>query len=49
MAKIPVRLIGKREEEILGKLSDRSVKETVARMMINSCRTRYDSKVADHL
>lgn len=49
LAKIPVRLIGKREEEIMGKISDQSVREATVRMMIDSCRARYDTKVADHL
>jgi hypothetical protein len=49
LAKIPVRLIGKREEEVMGKLSDQSVREATARMMIASCRARYDTKVAEHL
>jgi hypothetical protein len=49
LAKIPVRLLGKREEEVMSKLSGQSVKEATAKMMIDSCRARYDTKVADHL
>lgn len=48
MAKIPVRLLGKKEEEILGGV-DRGKREEVARMMVSSCRGRYDSKVADQI
>lgn len=49
LTKIPVRLIGKREEELMSKLTDKSVRETIAKMMIDSCHARYDTKVADHL
>jgi hypothetical protein len=48
LSKISIKLLKRKEEELTGAAIDPAIRKEIIQMIIDSCKTRYDTKVAEY-